>query len=77
MLDTCRHLEEEGFKITYLPVQKQTGLIDLEEFKNAIRPDTLMASIIYVNNEIGVIQPIKEIGKICRQNHIYFHTDAA
>ena len=53
------------------------GLIDLEEFKSAIRPDTLLTSIIHVNNEIGVVQPIKEIGQICRENKVFFHTDAA
>lgn len=53
------------------------GIIDLEDFKKAIRPDTVMTSIIFVNNEIGVIQPIKEIGKICREKKIFFHTDAA
>ena len=61
MLDSCRHLEEHGFDVTYLPVQTN-GIIDLEELKRAIRPDTLMVSVIMVHNEIGVIQPIKEIG---------------
>ncbi len=76
VLDTCRHLEREGFEITYLPVQ-QNGLIDLTEFKRALRPDTLIVSIMAVNNEIGVIQPIAEIGKLCRDNGTFFHTDAA
>ena len=76
VLDSCRKLEDEGFQVTYLPV-KQNGLVDIEEFKRAIRPDTVLASIIYVNNEIGVIQPIKEMGQICRDNKIFFHTDAA
>jgi len=75
-LDTCRHLEQNGFKVTYLPVQNN-GLIDLNVFKENISKDTLIASIMFVNNEIGVIQPIKEIGKICKENGIFFHTDAA
>lgn len=59
-------------------MQKSTGLVDLEELKKAIRPgETLLCSVIYVNNEIGVVQPIKEIGEICRQNGVFFHTDAA
>lgn len=75
-MDTCRHLEQNGFKVTYLPVQNN-GLIDLNVFKENISKDTLIASIMFVNNEIGVIQPIKEIGKICKENGIFFHTDAA
>ena len=77
VLDSCRHLEEKGFDVTYLPVQKASGLIDLEEFEAAIRPDTLMSSFIHCNNEIGVVQPIQEIGKICRKHKVLFHTDAA
>jgi len=76
VLDSCRYLEKEGFEVTYLPVQSN-GLVDLEELKAAIRPDTGLISIMYVNNEIGVIQPIDEIGQICRDNKIFFHTDAA
>ncbi|KAG6546488.1 hypothetical protein Mapa_012037 [Marchantia paleacea] len=76
VLDSCRHLQQEGFDVTYLPV-KQDGLIDLEELKAAIRPDTALVSVMFVNNEIGVIQPIKEIGEICRKHKIFFHTDAA
>ncbi len=76
VLDTCRHLEREGFEITYLPVQ-QNGLIDLTELKRALRPDTLIVSVMAVNNEIGVIQPLAEIGKLCRDNGTFFHTDAA
>jgi len=76
VLDTCRHLSEEGFNITYLPVQSN-GLIDLEDLKNAITDKTILVSIMAVNNEIGVIQPLKEIGKICREKGIFFHTDAA
>ncbi len=76
MLDTCRRLEDEGFEVTYLPV-KTNGIIDLEDLKAAMRPDTLAVSTIFVNNEIGVIQPIAEIGKLCRANKTFFHTDAA
>lgn len=76
VLDSCRHLQQEGFEITYLPVKKD-GLIDLDEFKAAIRPDTGIVSIMLVNNEIGVIQPMAEIGEICRKNKIFLHTDAA
>ena len=76
VLDSCRVLQAEGFDVTYLPVQ-ESGLIDIEEFKKAIRPDTGIVSIMTVNNEIGVIQPVEEIGRICRENKIFFHTDAA
>jgi len=76
VLESCRVLHEEGFDVTYLPVQPN-GLIDLKQFEEAIRPDTAIVSIMAVNNEIGVIQPISEIGKICRKNKIFFHTDAA
>jgi cysteine desulfurase len=76
VLDSCRHLELEGFKVTYLPVQKN-GLIDLDQLRDAITGDTAMVSIMAVNNEIGVIQPLAEIGRICRENKVFFHTDAA
>jgi cysteine desulfurase len=76
VLDTCRHLEQEGFDITYLPVNPN-GLINLEDLRNAITEKTLIVSIMAVNNEIGVIQPLKEIGAICRENKVFFHTDAA
>jgi cysteine desulfurase len=76
VLDTCRHLEQEGFQVTYLPVQKN-GLIDLEALKQAITPKTAIVSVMAVNNEIGVIQPLAEIGKICREKGAFFHTDAA
>jgi cysteine desulfurase len=76
VLDSCRHLEQEGFEITYLPV-KINGLIDLDLLKKSIRDDTLLISIMAVNNEIGVIQPLEEIGKICRERGVFFHTDAA
>ncbi|KAF8429217.1 cysteine desulfurase [Tirmania nivea] len=76
VLDSCRHLQDEGFDVTYLPVGSN-GLISLEELEKAIRPDTSIVSIMTVNNEIGVIQPVEEIGKICRKNKVFFHTDAA
>ncbi len=76
VLDSCRHLQDEGFEVTYLPVN-HNGLIDLDQLKAAIRPETALVSIMAVNNEIGVIQPMAEIGKICRQNKVFFHTDAA
>ncbi len=76
VLDTCRHLEQEGFEVTYLPVQTN-GLIDLNQLKSAIKESTLIVSIMAVNNEIGVIQPLAEIGKLCRERGVFFHTDAA
>ncbi|KAK4038277.1 pyridoxal phosphate-dependent transferase [Parachaetomium inaequale] len=76
VLDSCRHLQDEGYEVTYLPVNSN-GLIDLDQLKAAIRPDTALVSIMAVNNEIGVIQPMAEIGKICRENKVFFHTDAA
>ncbi len=75
VLDTCRELERQGFSVTYLAVE-ESGLIDLEKLKAAITPDTSLVSIMMVNNEVGVIQPIKEIGEICRENGIIFHVDA-
>jgi cysteine desulfurase len=76
VLDSCRHLQDEGFDITYLPVNNG-GLISLEQLEKAIRPDTCIVSIMTVNNEIGVVQPVNEIGKLCRSKKIFFHTDAA
>lgn len=76
VLDSCRVLEAEGFDVTYLPVQKN-GVIRMEDLEAAIRPDTSLVSIMAVNNEIGVKQPIKEIGKLCRSKKVFFHTDAA
>ncbi|TPX15784.1 uncharacterized protein E0L32_000118 [Thyridium curvatum] len=76
VLDSCRHLQDEGFEVTYLPV-KSTGLVDMQELEAAIRPETAIVSIMAVNNEIGVIQPLAEIGKLCRSKKIFFHTDAA
>ena len=75
VLDTFRELERQGFEATYLEVQ-QNGLIDIEQFKAAIRPDTILASIMMVNNEIGVVQPVEEIADICRSRGIIFHCDA-
>ena len=76
VLDSCRHMQDEGFDVTYLPVGNN-GLVDIEQLKAAIRPDTMLVSIMTVNNEIGVIQPMKEIGQLCRSKKIYFHTDGA
>ncbi|MDE3937607.1 IscS subfamily cysteine desulfurase [Glaesserella parasuis] len=75
VLDTCRQLEREGFEVTYLEPET-TGLVDIAKFEAAIRPDTILVSVMHVNNEIGVIQPIEEIGKICRAKKIIFHVDA-
>ncbi|KAF5742741.1 cysteine desulfurase 1 mitochondrial [Tripterygium wilfordii] len=76
VLDSCRHLQQEGFEITYLPVGSD-GLVDLQKLREAIRPDTGLVSVMAVNNEIGVIQPLEEIGNICKEFKIPFHTDAA
>ncbi|KAK1800004.1 hypothetical protein P4O66_006505 [Electrophorus voltai] len=76
VLDSCRILEAEGFEVTYLPV-KSNGIIDLQQLEETVRPDTSLVSIMTVNNEIGVKQPIKEIGRICRAKNVFFHTDAA
>jgi cysteine desulfurase len=76
VLDTCRELERQGFEVTYLDVQED-GLLNLEVFKAAIRPDTILASVMFVNNEIGVVQDIAAIGKICREHGVIFHVDAA
>ncbi|KAI5288660.1 cysteine desulfurase [Ascosphaera acerosa] len=77
VLDSCRHLQDEGFEVTYLPVQRN-GLVDLAKLEAAIRPgETSLVSIMAVNNEIGVVQPIAEIGKLCRARKVFFHTDAA
>ncbi|XP_027178798.1 cysteine desulfurase, mitochondrial [Coffea eugenioides] len=76
VLDSCRHLQQEGFEVTYLPVEPD-GLVDLDKLRAAIRPDTGLVSVMMVNNEIGVIQPVEEIGKICKEFNVPFHTDAA
>lgn len=76
VIDTVRELERQGFEATYLQPEPN-GLLDLEKFKAAIRPDTVLASVMFVNNEIGVIQDITAIGNICRANNVIFHVDAA
>lgn len=76
VLDTCHHLEQQGFEVTYLPV-RSNGLIDIHAFINALRPDTILASVMHVNNEIGVIQDIDALGRVCRDRGILFHVDAA
>jgi len=77
VLDSCRHLENEGyFKVTYLPVQKN-GIINLEDLDRAITEETALVSVMTVNNEIGVLQPISDIGALCRRRKVHFHTDAA
>jgi len=75
VLDTFRELERQGFEATYLEVE-QNGLVDIEKFKAAIRPDTILASIMMVNNEIGVIQPVWEIAELCKAKGLIFHCDA-
>ncbi|KAI4963742.1 hypothetical protein ZWY2020_010582 [Hordeum vulgare] len=76
VLDSCRYLQQEGFEVTYLPVRPD-GLIDVAQLADAIRPDTGLVSVMAVNNEIGVVQPLEEIGRICREKGVPFHTDAA
>ena len=76
VLDTMRELERQGFEVTYLDVQED-GLVNLDVFKAAIRPDTIIASVMFVNNEIGVIQDITELGNVCREKGVIFHVDAA
>jgi cysteine desulfurase len=76
VLESCRWLERNGFDITYLDVEPN-GLVNLETLNKAIREETLMVSVMAVNNEIGVIQPLKEIGALCRKRGVFFHTDAA
>ncbi|SFD23873.1 cysteine desulfurase IscS [Thiohalospira halophila DSM 15071] len=76
VLDTCRELEREGYEVTYLHPESD-GLLDLNKFRDALREDTILASVMHVNNEIGVIQDIAAIGEICRENKVVFHVDAA
>ena len=76
VLESCRHLQQEGFEVTYLPV-RENGLIGLEELEKAIKPSTLLVSIMAVHNEIGVIQPLAEIGAVCRGKGVFFHSDCA
>ncbi len=75
VLDTCKRLEKSGFQVTYLPVQAD-GLVNLDELKAAITPKTILVSIMAANNEIGVLQPVAEIGAICRERGVFFHSDA-
>ncbi|MHB8167263.1 MAG: IscS subfamily cysteine desulfurase [Sulfuricella sp.] len=76
VIDTMRHLESEGYEVTYL-MPETNGLVDVEKFKAALRPDTLLASVMQVNNEIGVIQDIASLGEVCRAQGVLFHVDAA
>ncbi|XAR51416.1 Biotin synthase [Bertholletia excelsa] len=76
VLDSCRHLQQEGFEVTYLPVGSD-GIVDLDQLRSSIRPDTGLVSVMMVNNEIGVIQPMEEIGRICKELNVPLHTDAA
>jgi cysteine desulfurase len=75
ILDTCKHLEKEGSRVTYLPVQTN-GLVDLDQLRSAITDKTVLISIMYANNEIGVLQPVAEIGKLAKERGVLFHTDA-
>src|SRR5215468_8199343 len=75
VLDTCKRLEKYGYRVTYLPVQKD-GLVDLDDLKRAMDDKTILVTIMYANNEIGVLQPVAEIGKICHEKGVLFHTDA-
>jgi cysteine desulfurase len=75
VLNTCKWLETQGFFISYLPVDKD-GFVDLEKLNRFINPNTILVSVMHANNEIGTIQPIEEIGKICKKRNVYFHTDA-
>jgi len=75
ILHTVEYLKKYGFDITYVPVKKD-GIVDVEDIKKAIRKDTILISVMFANNEIGTVQPIKEIGKIAKEKNIYFHTDA-
>jgi cysteine desulfurase len=74
VLDSCKHLEKEGYRVTYLPVGKD-GLIDLDDLKHALDDKTILVSIMFANNEVGVLQPIAEIGKLCHERGVLFHTD--
>jgi len=75
VLDTCRRLEKQGFEVTYLPVDEY-GIVDLDRFRASLRPSTILVSIMIANNEIGSIQSVDEIGKLCREHAVFFHTDA-
>lgn len=75
VLETCKQLEKEGFEVSYIGVN-ESGILNLEELKNEIKSTTILISIMFANNEIGTIQPIKEIGRIARENNVFFHTDS-
>ena len=75
MLKTCRWLEKQGFRVTYLPVDS-SGTVSPESVREAIGPETILVSVMTANNEIGTIQPVSQIGEICREKNIVFHTDA-
>ena len=75
VLNTCKYLEKMGFEVTYVPV-RENGIVDVNDIRNAIRDDTILVSVMFANNEIGTVQPIKEIGSITKERGIYFHTDA-
>jgi cysteine desulfurase len=75
VLDTCKKLEKHGYRVTYLPL-KQDGLVDLDQLRDAITDKTILVSVMYANNEIGVLQPVSEIGKICHERGVLFHSDA-
>jgi cysteine desulfurase len=75
VMGTCEFLEKQGFQITYLDVDKY-GIIDLEQLKKSIKKETILVSVMHANNEIGTLEPVEEVGKICREKDIYFHTDA-
>ena len=75
ILESCQFLEHEGFEVTYLPVD-DCGMVSPDDLKNAIRDDTTLVSVMYVNNEVGTIQPVDELANICRERGVYFHTDA-
>mmetsp|Transcript_22438 Transcript_22438/g.47402 ORF Transcript_22438/g.47402 Transcript_22438/m.47402 type:complete len:586 (+) Transcript_22438:1336-3093(+) len=77
VLDSCRSLEMEGYDVTYLPVQQSTGRVDMDQLREAIRDDTILVSVMAVNNEIGTLQPLRKIGELCRSRKIVFHCDAA
>src|SRR4030088_3770274 len=75
VLDPCKRLEKNGYRVTYMPVQKD-GLVDLDDLKRAMDDKTILVTIMYANNEIGVLQPVAEIGKLCHEKGVIFHTDA-
>jgi len=76
VLDPCKHLEEQGFEVTYLPPQSD-GTVSVQQVKEALRPDTILVSLMFVNNELGCINPVQKIGELCRDNDVLFHVDGA